>query len=340
MKQLAKLGTPAPQRIAIVRALQLGDLLCAVPAFRALRAALPRAQITLIGLPWAESFVERFSHYLDDFLEMPGYPGLPERPLDADRLPSFFSEVQWLNFDLILQMQGSGVITNPMVSMMGARQSAGFYIPGQFCPDEETYLPYPVYENEIEVHLCLMEFLGFPRQGEHLEFPLHENDWYEYYNLQQNYGLEPGKYVCVHPGSRSHERRWPVEHFARVADHLAARGLQVVISGTRSEADLVEGVIEHMKLPALNLAGRTSLGGLGALLSRARLLVSNDTGVSHVAAALEVPSVILFTGSDPNRWAPLNHNLHRAIAWASAASPDIVLDEVESLLHEEKQYAS
>ncbi len=83
------LGEPLPQSIAIVRSLPgLGDLLCAVPAWRSLRAALPEAQITLIGLPSARTFVERFSKYLDDLVEFPGYPGIPEVPPPIEKLPA------------------------------------------------------------------------------------------------------------------------------------------------------------------------------------------------------------------------------------------------------------
>ena len=77
------------KKIAVFRALQLGDLLCAIPAVRALRAAFPNAEITLIGLPWAKDLVARFNQYFDKFISFPGYPGLPEQPFDASKFEEF-----------------------------------------------------------------------------------------------------------------------------------------------------------------------------------------------------------------------------------------------------------
>src|SRR5262245_32713985 len=88
------LGQPLLERVVVLRALQLGDLLCSVPAFRALRAALPSAQITLVGLPWAKAFAERFGHYLDGFRELPGYAGLPEIAPQLARIPAFLAAMQ------------------------------------------------------------------------------------------------------------------------------------------------------------------------------------------------------------------------------------------------------
>src|SRR5579884_538412 len=96
----------APGRVLVLRALQLGDLLCAVPAFRALRATWPDAEIVLLGLPWARAFVERYSAYFDGFREFPGYPGLPERPPQIERIPAFLAAIQTERFDLAIQLHG------------------------------------------------------------------------------------------------------------------------------------------------------------------------------------------------------------------------------------------
>ena len=76
------IGTVAPRRIAVFRALQLGDLLCSVPALRALRTALPDAHMTLIGLPWAHAFAARYADLIDAFEAFPGARGFPEQPED------------------------------------------------------------------------------------------------------------------------------------------------------------------------------------------------------------------------------------------------------------------
>jgi ADP-heptose:LPS heptosyltransferase len=327
-----KLGEPAPARIVILRALQLGDLMCTVPAFRALRAALPNSMITLTGLSWAREFVERFSMYLDHFIEFPGFPGFPEQAADIHSLPNFLTKVQAEHYDLALQMQGSGGISNSLVQLFGASATAGFYLPGQFAPDPDRFLAYPAHENEVNRHLQLMEFLGIPSQGDELEFPLGLRDWEAFQDLQNEFDLTSCNYAVLHPGARSPLRRWPVEWFAAVGEGLVERGLRVVVTGSRDETEIAEAVVAQMKTPALNLAGRTSLGSLGALLSTSRMLVSNDTGVSHVAAALKLSSVVLFTSSDPVRWAPLDNELHRVVDWATTVMPQDVLDEVDYLL--------
>jgi ADP-heptose:LPS heptosyltransferase len=317
--------------VAVLRALQLGDLLCAVPALRALRRGLPEATITLVSLSWARTFAERFSRYVDSSLELPGYPGLPERLPDVAAVPMFLGEAQERQFDLVVQLHGSGETTNPLAVLLGGRQTAGFYRPGAYCPDPELFLPYPEDGPEPRRLLRLVEFLGFARAGEELEFPLEDDDRRALATLPGTARLGAEPYACIHPGSRLESRRWTQAGFAAAGDELARRGLQIVLTGSESERPLTARVLAAMDADAVDLAGQTSLGALAALLAGAKLLVCNDTGVSHLASALGVPSVVIFTVSDPARWAPLDRRRHRFVTPGSA-KVDTVLAEVDALL--------
>lgn len=345
MNSSYRLGKQLPQRIAVVRSLPgLGDLLCAVPAFRALRAALPEAQIALIGLPWAQSFVKRFNHYLDDWLEFPGYPGIPEGWRSPQHSAAFLTQIQQHKFDLALQIHGSGIISNSFTVLLGSRINAGFFLPGQYCPDVERFMPYPEQEPEVRRHLRLMEFLGIPLQGEELEFPLFEQDWQELQKILDVHDLRTGEYICIHPGASVSDRCWSPAQFALCADALANLGFRIVLTGTAAEANLTKTVAELMHTPTINLAGYTSLGAMAALLKGASLLVCNDTGVSHLAAALQVKSVVIFTNSDPNRWAPLDQQRHRVVSIQNSkfthhSLTSDVLAEAKALLQGEGAYA-
>ena len=99
---------PAPPRtVALLRASRIGDFLCAVPAFRALRATLPEAEIAIITLPLLCELALR-SPYLDRVIPFPGFPGIAEQFFDARRCVGFFQEMQAERFDLAIQMQGIG----------------------------------------------------------------------------------------------------------------------------------------------------------------------------------------------------------------------------------------
>jgi ADP-heptose:LPS heptosyltransferase len=278
--------------------------MCAVPAFRALRTALPEAKITLIGLPWAQSFVERFSDYIDEFVPFGGYPGIPEAGFDAATSARFFTEMQERHFDLAIQMHGNGIVANAVVALLGARSVAGFYLPGQFCPDPDLFIEYPSHESERERMLRLTDHLGAPRIGEQGEFPTSDEDRREWRELSRQHGLRDKAFACIHPGARDEARRWSVEGFAKLADGLARTGLSIVFTGVDEEADVIGKVRRLMQYPSVDLTGATSLGGLGCLLKHAGLVVSNDTGIRHLADALNVPSIVIFTRSDPARWAP------------------------------------
>ena len=321
------------RRIAVFRALKLGDMLCAVPAMRALRRHFREAEIVLVGLPWAREFVERYGSLLDGFRDFPGFPGLPEQEPDAGRLAAFFDTIRAERFDLAIQMHGSGTVSNRVTAQFGARIQAGFYPPGGPCPDPATFLAYPEQGLEIRRLLRLVEHLGVESCGESLEFPLKADDRAAAEQLAATYGFLDRSYVCIHGGASVPERRWPAEKFAAVADALAERRLTIVLTGTRSESGLTREIAAAMRAPAIDLAGQTPLGTLAAVLAGSRLLVCNDTGVSHVADGLELPSVVISTGNNPERWAPPDARLHRVLCRDSGVAAGEVIAEAEALLN-------
>lgn len=310
----------SPRRVAVFRALQLGDLLCSVPALRALRAALPRAHVTLIGLPWARTFAARYAELIDAFEVFPGAPGFPEQPENQGGLPAFVDAMRERHFDLAIQLHGSGGIANLLVARFGARALAGFSQPGE-TPPRGAFVEWPDTLAEPERYNVLMRAMGIDAPSAELSFPLAAEDVHDYESLVVRHGLHPERLVLVHPGAQLPSRRWPPERFAAVADELAADGWQIAVTGTAGEVGLTARVIGEMTQPARHLAGETSLGALAALVAHARLVVCNDTGLSHVAAAMRTRSVVVASGSDTRRWAPLDRDRHRVLADWPACRP-------------------
>ncbi len=318
------------KKIVVFRALQIGDMLCSIPAIRALHGAYPDAEITLIGLPWAKILIERFPQYFHSLIIFPGYPGLPEQPAERLAFPDFLKQVQEQHFDLALQMQGSGVISNPLTDLFAAKYTAGFYTKDNYCPDKDLFIEYPGDIHEIYRHLQLMEHLGVNEHTTELEFPVTEKDEEDFEKAALP--VIANEYVILHPGARGVNRQWEPENFAVIGDFCIENGLQVVVTGTKDEMDIVDNVIQQMKHKPVNAAGKTSLGAVAVLIKNAAALVSNCTGVSHIAAALKTKSIVISLDGEPYRWGPLNKKLHRTIDWTTTQNLNYVKEELGGLL--------
>ena len=299
----------AVRRLAIVRALHVGDLLLAVPALRALRTGFPAAEITLIGLPWAQDFVSRFRRYVDRLREFPGYPGLLEVDAVPARTRAFLDEERAHRYDLVVQMHGNGRASNPFALELGAKRVVGYY---ETSPPDGLWLGarYPDDRHEIERDLGLAKLLGLPGDDVRLDFPLFEDDIRTATSLLSP--IDPSRLtVGLHVGARPPARRWPIERFAAVGDALAERfGAQIVVTAGPGEEGAARATGGAMAHPSLNLAGQTTLGSLAAVIRHCALFISNDTGPAHLAVAVDTPSVTVFGPADRRRWAPLDQTRH------------------------------
>jgi len=321
-------ATPV-RRIAVLRALYLGDLLCATPALRALDRRFPRAEITLIALPWARELTDRLP-YIDRLLAFPGYPGIDEAQYSPSRTDEFLAQARAYGYDLAIQMHGDGSSSNGFVAALGARVSIGYRIGAD---DRLTFsLRYSAQENEVLRWLRLVDSLSESLPGDAecaapsaaLDLPVTPNESARAAELLPTPAL--ARRIGLHAGSKFADRRWPAERFAMLADALVERyAANIVLTGVESERALATAIRRHMRYPALDLTGRTDLGTFAAVIRRLDLLITNDTGASHVAAAMGTRSVVLFGPSRPAQWAPLDRRHHRtidAMAFAEQAGVD------------------
>ena len=312
------------RKIAVFRALYLGDMLLAVPALRALRQHFPHAEITLIGLPWAASFVERYANYLDRFVEFAGYPGLREVDPCPERVQAFLQAQRAYEYDLAIQMHGSGLYSNAFVAELQAGMTVG-YVPDQ--PGESgakltLCAPYPTERHEIYRNLGLVHLLGCRRLDPSLEFPLRAGDFREIEHILAALPRDNTPWIGLHVGAKYPARRWSPASFAELADALAHDlHASILLTGSAHERSIVQEVAARMTSRPLNLAGQTSLGGLAALLSQLDLFISNDTGPAHLAYGLDTPSITLFGPTDYQRWRPLAPHRHISLRAPVACSP-------------------
>ncbi len=124
--------------------------------------------------------------------------------------------------------------------------------------------------------------------------------------LSRRWGLQAGtSFVVVCPGARSHIKRWTPEGFAAVADRLIKEAkLQVIFSGEPEEKGIIEEIRQQMTQKAFTTVGLATIPQLAVLMSRAALVITNDSASLHLASAVQAPTVAIFGPTDADKYGP------------------------------------
>ncbi|MEW6167277.1 MAG: glycosyltransferase family 9 protein [Pseudomonadota bacterium] len=300
--------------IAVLRANALGDLIVSLPALEALRATYPHARITLLGNAWHADFLDGRPGPIDEVVALPPIAGLtaPAGATGSDEaVRRCIERLRARRFDIALQLHGGGRYSNPFVRALGARVSAGFATKDSVALDRT--LPYQPLQPQIAQQLEAVALVGGAPRTLSPRLRLRPRDRAEARRVHTGGGRP---LVLLHPGARDPRRRWSAAHFARVGEHFAARGAEVLINGSGEDADCAAAVAAAMRGPAHVVDGHLSAGGLAALIAGARLVISNDTGPAHLARALEVPTVTVYWIGNFLTYGPLSAAGHRAaLSW-------------------------
>lgn len=284
---------PGVRRIAVLRANAIGDFIFTLPALEALRAAYPDAEIVLLGKPWHAAFLADRPGPVDRVIAIPpcrGVGELEDYPNDSETLDRFFAEVAEEDFDLALQLHGGGRYSNPFACRVGARVTVGLKTPDAMPLDH--WVPYVFFQNEILRYLEVVSLVGAPPVTLEPRVTVTDADLAEAAPVVPH---DNRPLVILHPGAGDPRRRWPPQKFAAVGDALAASGMRIGVIGTgEDERHLVDTVVGTMRADAVNLWEKLTLGGLAGLLSRSPLIVSNDSGPLHLAAAVGAATVGIY----------------------------------------------
>jgi ADP-heptose:LPS heptosyltransferase len=306
--------------VLALRALQIGDLLVAVPALRALRRAHPEHRLVLATSAALAPLVERVGG-VDLLLPTPDPTAVPwsGRP------------------EVVVNLHGTGPQSHRALDALNPGRRIGFRCrdagPGWVGPAWDTVAA--VHPHERARWCALLESVGIAADADDLRLPSPHHAG----RTPAGSGLvgrpadgSPAP-VLVHPGAAYGAKRWPVERFAAVAAALDGPSTPVLVTGSDAERDLAITVARRAGLPVDRvLAGRTDLGALCDLVARAGLVISGDTGIAHLASAYRTPSVVLFGPVDPAQWGPPADGPHVALAHPATRRGERFVDEPDPAL--------
>ncbi|GAA2089977.1 glycosyltransferase family 9 protein [Brevibacterium salitolerans] len=308
-------------RIAVLRGGGLGDLMFAVPACEALAAAYPEAALTLLGTPAHAELLAGRPGPVDEVVVVPPAPGVRPGEEDPQALAAFFRRMREREFDLAVQVHGGGRNSNPFLLELGARHTVGTRT--EDAAALERNLPYVYHQHEMLRALEVVGLVGAPVRSPEARLAVTPAEREAGAELRDE---AAAGLLVLHPGATDPRRRWPAERFAELAALAEGEGWQVLVVGDGSDAPAGEEIVSGARSrgsrnprgSVASLAGALSLSALMGVLAEADVMVGNDSGPRHLAAAAGTATVGLYWVGNCISAGPLGRGRHRVhLSWVT-----------------------
>ena len=305
-----------PRRILVIRLDLIGDLVLSMTTVRALKHAYPDTAIDLLALP-ASAKVVMGDPDLNEIITYD--PNVWRRPKALIQLKNWInaynvlSQLHARDYDIAVSVFGRWA--GMLAALSGAKRRVAFgreSYPG-LMTDSVRGRHWHSRDHKHEVDYCLElarvagAITSTADRIPHLYVdPLAQQQLQQ---LLEREGIIPEKPViaCHISSNNGQSKRWPIPHWATLIDKLIrGQNAQVILTGAPDDIPLIECVTHHMQERAINLVGQTSLPQLVALLKRANLLISGDSGPMHIAAAVGTPVIAIHGPTDPALSGPVS----------------------------------
>jgi heptosyltransferase-3 len=291
---LSRAGAPRDALVVVTR--RIGDVLLATPLIRSLKRAWPDTAIDVLVFDGTQDILAA-NPDVRKILTIPERPGMLRHLAFVARLAR--------RYDLALSLVPGDRPT--FYAFAAGRRRAGLLLGTRKerwkRPLLHHWIPFDgLNTHTVRMHLALASALGVTLHGDPIVTWRDEDDARVDYLL----GANPQPFAVLHTYPKFNYKMWRHDGWIDVASWLAARGHRIVLSGGKAPAELayVADLARDMPAGTINAAGQLTLGASACLVSRARLYVGPDTALTHVAAALGVPTIALFGPSDPVKWGP------------------------------------
>jgi len=304
----------SPRNILVYKLGNIGDVVCAMPALRAIREHFPQSRITLLTSPGkrgavgAKDFLDGTS-YLDDIMVY-----YSDDIATLKKIFSMVSKLRSKKYDTFIQLPddwarfGTMLRNEVFAKAIGVKSATGFYLRTSAL-FKKAQVDFTYKDNEPTALLKILKEGGIDHSEIIFEFPeyepLSDSDRSKIEALKRKNDIVLG--VCM--GGKTEDKRWPTEKFAAALRSLKTKHtIGVLFFGGASEADSIERVAQASGVPYINFAGRPIKESIMAVRC-ADAFLTNDTGPMHIAAAFGIPIVALFSiRSVLGSWFPYGGN--------------------------------
>src|SRR5688572_16160061 len=305
-----------PRNILVIDFGQLGDVVLSLPALRAIRERFPRARITVaLGKPGGE--IVKLARYADDVLEVDRVALRDGAKLvSIGRIIKLVAQVRRAKYDFVIDLHSLSE-TNLLGFLSGAPTRLYAQRPGRSIDYLSNFRPRPPREakqaHAVDRYLDVIKPLGVenPARMPALKTATAADQSVEAI-LKKEKANSGTLLVGLFPGAGHASRRWPLEHFAEVADHLIRNeGVRVIVFAGPEERPMIPQM--RTLFPAKTIFfDRLTIPQLVSAQARLTLFISNDTGPAHTAAAVGTPVVFIMDRPTPNTFTPVGDQ-HRLI---------------------------